>query len=112
MPIYEFCCKKCNLQYEELTKHDPSEKYPDIKCPDCGSKKKVKYVSVGQVKFNQPVGTDCWTSDGTGHDYRYKYTMDLRRGDRAAAEAASKVGPKPYKDIDDISSGEHFGPVK
>jgi hypothetical protein len=34
------------------------------------------------------------------------------RDQRKAAERASRVGPEPYRKIDDISSGNHFGEVK
>lgn len=38
MPVYEYICKDCHKEFEEvltLTEHDHAEK---IACPKCGSK--------------------------------------------------------------------------
>jgi putative FmdB family regulatory protein len=42
MPIYEFTCKKCKHDFEELI-FNRSEK---VACPECGSKKVVRAMSV------------------------------------------------------------------
>lgn len=112
MPNYDFKCKKCNHEYSDFAKFDPKDQYKDVKCPECNSSKKDKLMSVSSYKFNQPVGTDCWTSDETGHDYRYKYILPGIKKQREIAEQTSHVGKNPYKEIDDISSGENFGEVK
>lgn len=52
MPIYEFKCKKCEIKYDLLCSYDESGKYPKVKCPECGSKKKDKMVSI----FNSSCG--------------------------------------------------------
>jgi putative FmdB family regulatory protein len=113
MPIYEFKCKKCGVQYDELVwTIDKTGKYPGVECPECGSKSKVKLVSLAKCSFANPVGTDLYENS---HDYRHNHNMNREGGvrdQRAAAEAASTVGPTPYNNIDDISSGKHFGEVK
>lgn len=112
MPNYDFKCKKCEHVFSDFAKHDPKQKYKDVKCPKCGSSKKELLVGAPSYKFNQPVGTDKWTSDGTGHDYRYKYVLPSIKKQREIAEKTSHVGANPYKEIDDISSGENFGECK
>jgi len=113
MAFYEFKCKKCGEEYEELVwTYDETGKWPTVKCPECGSKSKKKLVSRAKCAFTNPVGTDLYESS---HDYRHNHNMNRDGGvrdQRAAAEAASHVGPTPYNNIDDISSGEHFGEVK
>lgn len=42
MPIYEFVCRKCNNDFEELV-FSQSEK---VACPACGSKKVERQMSV------------------------------------------------------------------
>lgn len=112
MPIYEFCCKKCGAQYEELTPNDPSGKYKKVKCPECKSAKKELMISMPSFNFANPVGTDRWNSDSGGHDYRFNHNAPNVREQREYAQKNSHVGPEPYNDIDDISSGEYFGEVK
>lgn len=116
MPRYEFKCESCECIYDVWS--SMAEKSSSVKkagCPDCGSKKKSEVMGCPSVKFADPVGTDRWNSDSKGHDYRFKYNMDKpggTRDQRAAAARASKVGAEPYRRIDDISSGKHFGEVK
>jgi len=101
MPIYEFECKKCDKKYSELTNFDETGKYSKVKCPVCKSKSKTKVMSVASYKFGNPIGTDKWASDTVGHDYRHNWNMDRPGGvreQRRMAEAASHVGPTPYKD--------------
>lgn len=109
MPLYEFQCKKCKTQYSELCKIEDEELYPDVKCPKCKSSKKVKLISQSSFNFKNPEGTDRWNNS---HDYRFNTVLPKRKAEREAAEKKSHVGPNPYKNIDDISSGKNFGPVK
>ncbi|RDJ35316.1 MAG: zinc ribbon domain-containing protein [Crenarchaeota archaeon] len=112
MPIYEFQCKDCDLIYEELVSFDKTGKYKGVVCPKCESKKKFKLVSNSNFAFSNPEGTDRWNSDSQGHDYRFKYNLPNAKEERKMAEKTSKVGKKPYRDIDDISHGRYFGEVK
>lgn len=116
MPRYEFECKKCSNIYDiwsSMAEKDITVK--KSKCPDCGAKEKDEIIGCPSVSFTNPVGTDRWNSESSGHDYRFKFNMDKPGGprdQRKAAAAASKVGPDPYRKIDDVSSGKYFGEVK
>lgn len=108
----EFECKKCKEFYEEFTEYDETEKYKKVKCPHCGSKSKTKVIAASACNFANPVGTKRWCSDAQGHDYRYKYNLPNVRKEVENAKKKSHVGPTPYNNIDDISSGKYFGKVK
>ncbi len=109
-------CDKCEEVYDLWCgMAEKAESLKKSKCPSCGSKKKTEVMGCPSVKFTNPVGTDRWNSESKGHDYRFKHNMDKPGGprdQRAAAARASKVGANPYRKIDDISSGKHFGEVK
>lgn len=42
MPFYEYRCKKCENEFEELVDMDNSDNIP---CPKCGKKKTEKLIS-------------------------------------------------------------------
>ncbi len=44
MPIYEYVCKECNHPFELLRLS--SKGFKDAACPECGSKKVAKKLSV------------------------------------------------------------------
>lgn len=95
MPLYEFQCKKCNHKYDEIVPYDESDKYPDVKCPECGSAKKDKLLSCCNFKFAQPEGTDRWNNS---QDYRWKaHYLPKALKEREQAEALSHMG-NPYTD--------------
>jgi putative FmdB family regulatory protein len=48
MPIYEFSCKKCNHQFEELFLSATDDLVPE--CPKCKSKKTDKLISAGSFR--------------------------------------------------------------
>lgn len=98
MPFYEFLCKKCGVEYEELCPYDETGKYAKVKCPECNSKKKEKLVAACAFQFAQPEGTDRWNSDTGGHGYRFEYNKPKVRKERQMAEALSHMGPTPYND--------------
>jgi DNA-directed RNA polymerase subunit RPC12/RpoP len=101
MPSYNFLCKNkaCGRDYEEFTSYDASGKYPKVKCPSCGSKKKAKLPpSSINFAFANPIGTDKWNSDSTGHDYRFKYNIPAVQAERQIAESLSHMGSDPYGD--------------
>lgn len=97
MPFFEFVCKKCKTQYDELCEYDETGKWAKVKCPECGSKKKEKLLSIANFQFAQPEGTDRWNSDSKGHDYRFKHNIPKVKQERAMAEAMSHMG-NPYMD--------------
>lgn len=115
MPRYEFQCE-CGEVYDVWAKMaDKDKDVKAAKCPSCSSKSKEEIMGTPSVKFSNPVGTDRWNSESKGHDYRYKYNMDKpggTRDQRSRATAASRVGAEPYRKIDDIAGGKHFGDVK
>ncbi|RTK93297.1 MAG: zinc ribbon domain-containing protein [Neisseriaceae bacterium] len=112
MPKYDFECKKCKCTYEELAPFDKTGKYPDVTCPECGSKSKEKVMSSCAYTFANPVGTDKWTSESQGHDYRFKHNLPKVIKERRDAEIASKMGKQPYKHIDDLNKDNSWGEVK
>lgn len=99
--MYDFECKKCNAQYEELVDYDEKGKYPGVKCPACGSKRKTKLISSCAFSFTNPVGTDRWNSADTGHDYRFKHNIPRVKKEREMAERLSHMGGNPYGNVDD-----------
>jgi putative FmdB family regulatory protein len=116
MPRYEMKCEKCEEVYDVWSNmSEKTENVANAECPSCGSREKTEIMGCPSVKFANPVGTDRWNSESKGHDYRFKHNMDKpggTRDQRAAAAKASRVGAEPYRKIDDISSGKHFGDVK
>lgn len=116
MPRYEMKCNGCGEVYDVWSSMSSKESaVAAAGCPSCGSVEKHEMFGCPAVSFSNPVGTDRWSSESKGHDYRFKYNMDRPGGpkdQRAAAARASKVGARPYRKIDDISSGQHFGEVK
>jgi putative FmdB family regulatory protein len=98
MPMYDFQCKDCGKNYQDLTKYDENDVYPDTVCPYCGSGKKTKLLSLIAAI---PVDS---------HDRRFWHKIEKERGNREAAEAAQ--GASPYNSIDDISGGQFFGEVE
>ena len=66
MPVYEYVCKKCGKEFEELVRSS-SEK---INCPKCSSAKVSKKMSVfahkSSGKFHSSAGNGCHScSSGT-----------------------------------------------
>lgn len=116
MPIYEFRCKKCNAEYDQLLRYDETGKYSDVICPQCQSPEKDNLISLpADPIFLQPEGTRKWIDGNNGHEYRYKSVgLPKAQKEREMAEKASHMGNTDefYRQIDDISSGEHFGEIK
>ena len=108
MPLYEFQCLDCEKVYQELTKWDETEEYPNTFCPQCNSNKKEKLISVSNFQFSNPTNTSKFDS----FSYRAGFNMDKAKAERRHAEEFSHVGDAPYRSIDDITSGENFGEIK
>ncbi len=45
MPLYEFHCAKCDVEFEELVMSNRPEALAEVTCPVCGSHKVNKKVS-------------------------------------------------------------------
>lgn len=102
MPNYRFECKKCSQEYYELCSGwDDTGKYPKVKCPKCGSKSKLQLMTNCSFQFSDPVGTDRWNSETSGHDYRFKHNIPNVQREREMAEAMSHMGSSPYGDTSD-----------
>jgi len=98
--LRDFQCKKCETVYEEFAEFDESGKYPDVVCPECGSKRKDALIGAPSFNFTNPQGTKRWNSESKGHDYRYKHTgAPKAKAEREYAEKHSHVGPNPYGDL-------------
>jgi putative FmdB family regulatory protein len=41
MPLYEYCCRDCGREFEELVFSDKDE----VRCPHCGSRQARKLIS-------------------------------------------------------------------
>lgn len=91
--MYRFKCKKCSTAYEELTPYDPSDKYKDIKCPSCKSKRKIRTLDydVG-VTFGNPKESSKWDN----FSYRAGFNMEKAKGERREAAKKSHMGSDPY----------------
>lgn len=111
MALYDFECKNCNKVYDELAPFDKSGEYPNVECPHCQSKDKIKMMSACNYAFANPVGTDKWNSESTGHDYRFKHNIPKVQKERQMAEAMSQMGTDPYgstdNDIEQFGEGVH-----
>jgi putative FmdB family regulatory protein len=55
MPIYEYTCQACNRKFEQLVRSMSSE--AKFKCPECGSPKTTKNLSVFAVGAEAPRGS-------------------------------------------------------
>jgi DNA-directed RNA polymerase subunit RPC12/RpoP len=116
MGTYRFECKKCKKEYYDMCPYDETGKYTKVKCPECGSKSKTQLITTCNFNFSNPVGTDRWTSDSTGHDYRFKHNIPNVQKEREMAEALSHMGASPYKDNSasdiDMDTGIHDAPFR
>lgn len=111
LPNYKFECSDCRSEFYDLCSFDVSGEYPDVTCPNCGSTKKEKMLTSCSFQFSNPVDTDKWNSESTGHDYRFKHNIPKVQKERAVAEAMSHMGSNPYgnnlgNDID-LDTGIH-----
>ena len=111
MPFYQFECKKCKKEYEELCSYDAGGKYAEVRCPHCNSKQKTKLMSACNYAFANPEGTDRWNSESSGHDYRFHHNLPKVLAERQAAEEAGK-NPNPYNTINDLNHDSSWGEVK
>ncbi len=48
MPIYEYCCQKCNRKFEKIFL--PQEEEEDVICPECGSRDVKKQLSPAGIR--------------------------------------------------------------
>jgi len=103
---------QCDVVFDEFTSYDPSDEYSSVVCPNCGSTKKTKIVSACNFNFSNPVGTDRWNSENSGHDYRFKHKLPSVIEERKKAEIAAKSPDSPYNQINDLDKNDSWGTVK
>ncbi len=60
MPIYKFKCSKCKNEFEDLVTHR-GDKTP---CPDCGSKKVERMVSIPAPHVSKGSTSNLSCADG------------------------------------------------
>lgn len=79
MPTYDFCCKKCKHNFEDIVFNASDV----IKCPKCNSKKTEKLLSapVGLV-FDKPQESSKWDNFG----FRAGFNMNKAKEERRAVE--------------------------
>jgi putative FmdB family regulatory protein len=53
MPIYEYCCKNCQKEFEKLTFKGDEE---DIQCPECGKKDVARVLSATSFMSGSGLG--------------------------------------------------------
>jgi putative FmdB family regulatory protein len=57
MPMYEFKCKQCGQQYEELVRNNEEK----VSCPKCGSDQTYKLISTFAPKMAGGAAPSCST---------------------------------------------------
>jgi len=82
-----------------------------VSCPNCSSSKKEKLISSCSFNFSNPVGTDRWNSQNSGHEYRFKHNLPNVIEQRKRAEIAQKT-ISPYNHIDDLNKNSSWGKVE
>jgi len=94
-----------------MVPYDDTGKYKTVKCPECGSSKKEKIMSFCSFNFSNPIGTDRWNNERSGHDYRFKHNLPNVIKQRRAAEVAQKTS-SPYNKINDLNRNDSWGEAK
>lgn len=69
MPLYEFHCAKCGVEFEELVMSSKPETLAEVTCPECGNDKVSKKVStfassVKGASASASSNTNCAPSGG------------------------------------------------
>jgi putative FmdB family regulatory protein len=100
--MYCFHCKSCDLNFEVLCKFEERSKE---RCPQCKKKRGVEPV-VGLFHILGPTASKKANMEWAGPYNFYK----AQNESAAAREAATKKGLSPYRNIDDITSGNNFDP--
>jgi putative FmdB family regulatory protein len=67
MPIYEFVCRDCDTQFEELTTQAEVEA-GEVACPGCGGRRVAKQLSTfaSTVEKGAPCGRPSGAGCGSG----------------------------------------------
>jgi putative FmdB family regulatory protein len=60
MPIYEYCCTKCDAEFEEIVLKDDET----VRCPRCGASETRKLMSACRTRISGPEGAAAPASGG------------------------------------------------
>jgi putative FmdB family regulatory protein len=105
MPTYCFRCKKCAGEFEIICKF--VEREAKAFCQKCQTNE-IEFFIDGCANILGP--TDSKKGD---IEWAGKYNFEKAQRESAAArEQAVEKGISPYRNIDDITSGENFDPSK
>lgn len=61
MPIFEFHCKECRGEFKTLRR---LEKLAEVKCPECGTDRVVRLLSVTARSSSEPGTESCGLPSG------------------------------------------------
>lgn len=103
MPIYEYCCKECGCQFEQLQKITDNVL---VTCPKCGQKGLQKMIS--QTSF-QLKGTGWYVTDFKNKPTKNseKTSETPKKTEEKISEAPKKEEPKDKKpDIKETKTGD------
>ena len=79
-----------------------------VECPECN----VLLGEEGQVFWNSPCILGPTSSKLDNFDWGAKHRFEKAQNEsRSAQELAVSKGLSPYRNIDDISSGQNFDPT-
>ena len=75
MPIYEYSCSSCRLQYQRLVMRKSEEE--EVVCPHCGSKGKTRLVSRVAYHVSEQDRLDAYRPQDTGNDAFFKDSRNI-----------------------------------
>ncbi len=61
MPIFEFHCKECRTEFKTLRR---TEKLPEVTCPDCGTDRVARLLSVTASSSGNQESEACGVPSG------------------------------------------------
>jgi putative FmdB family regulatory protein len=88
MPTYEYACKACGHQFEEIQKmSDP----PIDECPKCGQKSAQRLISQGNFILK---GGGWYTTGGYGHPAKKADDSSSSSGSSSSSKSDTKTETK------------------
>jgi putative FmdB family regulatory protein len=97
MPIYEYLCKSCGYEFEEVQKFsDPSLE----ECPNCGKNKAERQVSMSSFHlkgggwYKDGYSNNNSDSEKSGKDKSSSQTKEASTSEKSSTEKLSKTEKK------------------
>ena len=97
MPIYEYLCKSCGYEFEEVQKFsDPSLE----ECPDCGKNNAERQVSMSSFHlkgggwYKDGYSSNNSDSEKSGKDKSSSQTKEASTSEKSSTEKLSKTKNK------------------